>query len=515
MKTFLFLLAFSIAINATSQTIKYVSKADEIDAANIKSINGQSIQLDFKMIPSFTRYKFSLSHLDNNLKPIDKEKIDIEDGLAIESGALLKFNDAIYFFYYGRDRKTDFFFAKLRKVNTTTLAVEEPVQIMEVNQKILNGRTVNFNNTYNKDSSQLIFTLDLDAPDKNNKKYSIQIVDNNLKSVFAKTVELPIKNELVLTQSVTYAENEKAFYIAYKAYEKPVDIYTETQYSKKTPDYTFNLLKITEKNDNPIIVKVDNNIVHKMNLQIEPNNKILISGLLKKTCTSNIHALFYGYLNTTANQMENIKIINYTDDIIKAIEADEFASTKNDNVGLFSFYNIAHTSKRENGSIDIVAEYYKAGNYSVATSKGFTNYSSYNCGDIVNTNIDANGKITFTRLPKNQYNVDHSGYLGSYFINYKNKLIILYNDTKGNLEKDINSKPSSVERFGFKNAALVQAIIDDNGKLTRQEITGVNENGFVIIPKRIKKINDNLFFARSSNLNFFTNKLKLGYLEMQ
>lgn len=509
------ILILFFAFDGSSQVLKYMDKADEIDGNGIKSGNGYIVQLEAKQIPSFTGFKFHLSHLDNDLKSTDKVKIDIEDGLSIYDGSLLKFNNVLYFQYVGKIRKSGTFFVRLRKVNTQTLVLDEPVSVLETDQKTRFSGDYNFVQSFNIDSTLLTYTLESKFPEDNNKKYSLQVVDSNLKSVFSKNIELPIKNNLIMTQGFDYSESNKAMYIGYKVYEKSVDSYYETQYLKKIPNYTYNLVKYGENDQKQIDIKVDNNIIHKMTINFEPNNKILISGLLKKTCTSNIHGLFYGYLNLNNNQTESIKFFNYSEDIIKAIEADDQASTKSENFGLQPFFKITNTSTRDDGSIDITSEFYKNTNNSVATSRGFTSYDVYSYGDIVNTNITSNGKVRFTRVPKNQNNVDHSGYLGSYFINYKNNLIILYNDNKGSITKDVNKKPVSIERFEFRNSILVQATIDENGNLTRQGVDAANQNNYIINTRNTKRLSDKLYIVRSTNLSFFTQKSKVGFLEVQ
>ncbi|MCY7292442.1 MAG: hypothetical protein LH615_09705, partial [Ferruginibacter sp.] len=285
----------------------------------------------------------------------------------------------------------------------------------------------------------------------------------------------------------------------------------ETQYTKKIPNYTYNLLKVGKDNEKTITINVENNIIHKMTLHIEPGNKIFVSGLLKKTCMANIHALFYGYLNTSTNTVDELKIINYGNDIIKAVEVDGWKPVKEGGAGISPFFIPIYTFKRENGAIDIGCEYTNI----TENTNGRIFFNEYTSGDIINANIATNGKVTLTRVPKNQYNVDHSSYLSAYTINYKNKLVLLYNDTEKNLTKEISEKPVSIERFGFRKSILMQLTIDEYGKVTRQKVDGANQDSFIVIPRSIHKNKDNLFTVKSTNENFFTYKFKLGFLELQ
>ncbi len=505
------ILVFSIAINGFSQNFKYLSEKEMVDNNNTKNIEGKLVQLEIKQVPSWTGYKFWLTHLDNDLKTLDKVKVEIEDGVSIFSSSLITFNKKLYLLYWGRTRKTDIFFARTRKIDPVTLAIEEPIDIMETDQKPSNASLVDFEFKYNNDSTLLIFSLASKSSSLKTKKYSLQVLDNNLKSVYKRNVELFIKNENVLPQNITYSETEKVMYISYKNYEGPVDSYYETQYTKKIPEYTYNLLRVTENNEKPISINVQNNIIHKMNLQVEADNKIFVSGLLKKTCMANIHALFYGYLNTSTNKIDELKIINYSDEIINSIEEDGFKAVKKESPGLSPFFKPVYTFKRDNGSIDILCEYTNI----VENTNGSSYFDEFTYGDLVNTNISTNGKAIFTRVPKSQYNVNHTNYLGTFAIKHKNKLIILYNDTKANLVNDIKDKPSTVERFGFKSSILMQVTIDENGIATRKKVDEANQNNFIALPKTIKKINDNLFSVKSTNENFFLYKFKFALLEIK
>ena len=99
------LFIFSIILSAKSfaQTFKYSeSNKEEIVSNNIKSKNGKIIRLESTQVPTFKRYKLRLLLVDNDLKEIDKVKIEVEDGISLYGSSLLEMNDILYLFYWSR-----------------------------------------------------------------------------------------------------------------------------------------------------------------------------------------------------------------------------------------------------------------------------------------------------------------------------------------------------------------------------------------------------------------------------
>ena len=281
-------------------------------------------------------------------------------------------------------------------------------------------------------------------------------------------------------------------------------------YTKKIPNYVYKIIKVGDKEETKINLNLGNNVVHKMNIQNE-GEKVLVSGLLKKECMSNVSSLFYGYLNTSLNKIEDVKIVNYSAEVIKNVEADGFKPVKNQGEGLSPFFVPKYTFKRDNGSIDIVSEY---------TELAFRNagngiHYDYSYGDIVNANIGIDGKVIFTIVQKDQYNIDQDGYLSFYGFTHKNKLILLYNDFKENLNLKSGEKPKMIKQFGFRSSVLAQGIIDEKGILMQQQVEGANQNDYIVRPTLINKINNNLYWLRSTNERMFSYKSKIGFLELK
>ncbi len=58
----------------------------------------------------------------------------------------------------------------------------------------------------------------------------------------------------------------------------------------------------------------------------------------------------------------------------------------------------------------------------------------------MNTNIDKNGKAVFTRVPKNQKFVNANLFLGYFPLVYKDKLVLLFNDDKDNVDRGLTKR---------------------------------------------------------------------------
>lgn len=124
----------------------------------------------------------------------------------------------------------------------------------------------------------------------------------------------------------------------------------------------------------------------------------------------------------------------------------------------------------------------------VTVSNGRTSYQylRYNYGTIVNAHIK-NESVAFTRIPKNQIELNTAKLVSFYPIVHQNKLMLLYNDDKDNAEKPLEKAPDAVEQF--RKSVMMAAIIDEEDKLSRNIIIDVkSSDNFITNFKLMQKI---------------------------
>ncbi|RYG53284.1 MAG: hypothetical protein EOO01_04750 [Chitinophagaceae bacterium] len=165
--------------------------------------------------------------------------------------------------------------------------------------------------------------------------------------------------------------------------------------------------------------------------------------------------------------------------------------------------------------MDLISEYYRLDvitSYNPSTHTTTTTYR-YTYGDIVNTNISADGKATFTRIPKNQKLTNSDIFLGYYPIVYGDKLVLLYNDDKDNVERDMEKKPDDV--VNFKRSIFLAATIDAKGNVSRQSIYSHLDEDYITVPQAVSKISDTQYLVVSDLLKLFKKRTRFGLLDMK
>ena len=170
---------------------------------------------------------------------------------------------------------------------------------------------------------------------------------------------------------------------------------------------------------------------------------------------------------------------------------------------------------RSNGSVDLISEYYRLDivtNFNASTNITTTDYR-YTYGDIVNTNISADGKAVFTRIPKNQKLTNSNIFLGYFPIIFGDKLVLLYNDDKDNVERDMERKPDDV--VNFKRSIFLAATIDAKGNVSRQSIYSHLDEDYITVPTSLAKISDTKYLVVSDLLKLFKKRTRFGVMEIK
>ena len=103
-------------------------------------------------------------------------------------------------------------------------------------------------------------------------------------------------------------------------------------------------------------------------------------------------------------------------------------------------------------------------------------------------------------------------FMGVYPILYNDKLILLYNDDKDNVEKNISEKPDKFRKFG--ESILMAAIIDTKGNLTRQKVYS-HEGDYVTMPRTIEKISDGTYLIMAGLERMFNYRTKFGIMTVK
>ena len=452
--------------------------------------------------------------IDKNMETLMEKDLPIDEKNASLKG-FEKYGANIFFLYeaYDKENKTTSVYA---------LKIEE--KSLNVKEKIVLG-TYSSDSRYDQaepsyklssDSSKVLIFVEGPDRKKENKKFFVGVFDINLKSIWKKEIELPIgdRNVSIYDQDIT---NDGKVFVAIKHYDKEVTRESVREDGSKVPSYTYKLLVYDGKDSKgkEITFNLNNQFIQGTKLSYNKNGTITVAGLYKRKYNGNINGAFYATFDANTAEVKDPKMVPFSPEMITLVDKDNFGSDKDSDPGLYSGFRIRHIMNRSNGSVDLISEYYRLDiitSYNATTHTTTTSYR-YTYGDIINTNIDKNGKAIFTRIPKNQKLTNSNIFLGFYPIVYGDKLVLLYNDDKDNVERDIEKRPDDV--VNFKRSIFLAATVDAKGNVSRRSIYSHLDEDYITIPTSVAKISDTKYLIVSDLLKLFKRRTRFGVMEMK
>ena len=516
-----FLLSLFVNVNAQQFKVSWGDntkiKYDFEDAVPLP--DGKFIVLKFKsatrsLFLGTTEQQPILVLINKDMETLVEKELLIQEKNTSLKG-FEKYGKNIFFIYeaYDRENKTTSVFAI--KVDEKTLLTSGKTTLGTYESDSRYDQAEPFYKL-SADSSKIL--LFVEGPDrkKENKKFFMGVFDTNLKSLWKKDIELPIGDRFVslYDQDVT---NDGKVFVAIKHYDKEVTRQTVREDGAKVPSYTYKLLVYDASSikAKEITFKLNNQFIQGTKLSYSNNGNITIAGLYKRKNNGNINGAFYTSIDAKTAEVKDPVLVPFTPEMITLVDKDNFGTDKDSDPGLYPGFRIQHILNRSNGSVDLVCEYYRLDVITSVnpTTRTTTTSYRYTFGDIINTNISKEGKAIFTRIPKNQKLTNSTIFLGYYPIVYGDKLVLLYNDDKDNVERDLEKKPDDV--VNFKRSIFLAATIDAKGNVSRQSIYSHLDEDYITIPTAVAKISDTKYLVVSDLLKLFKKRTRFGVMEIK
>lgn len=456
----------------------------------------------------------SLMLLDANSEMLKENDLELDEKNAVLKG-FEKYGKNVFFLYsaYDKENKTTSVYALKIDEKTLTPTSKTTLGTYESDSR---GDQADATYKLSSDSSKILLFVEGPERKKDNKKFYVGVFDTDLKKQWAREIELPILEKFVsiYDQDVT---DEGKVYVAIKHYDKEVKKETVRENGDKIPSYVYKLMVYSKESakEKEITFNTDNNFIQGTKLTYDKNGNVTVAGLYKQKSNGRITGAFYASFNGNSSEVKNPKMVAFDEELIRLVDKDGFASDNKSDPGLSSNFRINQILARPNGSVDLVSEFYQlivTTTYNPNTRSSTTSYR-YFYGDIVNTNIDKNGKATFTRVPKNQKFVNSNIFMGYFPFIYKDKLVLLFNDDKDNIERDLEKRPDDIMKF--KNSVLAAATIDAKGVMTRQAIFSNDDEDYIALPRNFTKISDNSILISSDLIKLFKKRTRFGILKVK
>lgn len=497
-------------------------KFDYEDAVSVD--NGKLIVLKFKM----NRGTFGIGGQDNgvpvlvlvdkNMETIKENELEISE----KNPTFVKFEkygNNIFYFYevFSRSDKSTSVYAI--KIDPTTLVGSSPSLIgVYSSESRYNQSELTYKLSI--DSSKILVFAEGPEKRKENLKFFIGVFDTDLKPKWKREVELPINQKFVSIYDFDLTNDGKVV-IAIKHYDKEVSRQTVREGGIKVPSYAYKLMVYQDAGSaaKEMVFNLDNNFIQGTKLTYGNTGNLTVAGLYKKKANGRVTGAFYAQLDLATNSIKNPMMTVFPNDLIEMVDKDGFGSDSQKDPGLSNNFRIEHIINRDNGSVDLIAEFYllrvttttNTGSNGQITSVTTTYTHTY--GDIVNTNIDKDGNAIFTRIPKKQISSSGTSQLGFFPMVFGDKLVLLYNDDRDNVDKDLSKKPDAVTNF--KRSVFMAATVNAKGVLTRQAIYDHRDEDYVTHPSSIRKIEDNSYLISSNLMKKFKRRTRFGVLKVK
>lgn len=453
--------------------------------------------------------------VNENTETLKENELAIDDKNAVLKG-FEKYGKNVFFLYSAYDKESKTTTAYALKIDEKTLAASSKITLgtYESDNK---GDQAEVTYKLSEDSSKVLLFVEGPERKKENKKFYVGVFDTDLKKVWAKEIELPILEKFVYIYSEDVTDDGKV-YVAIKHYDKEVKRQTVRENGEKIPSYVYKLLVYANgtAKEKEITFNTNNNFIQGTKLKYNKNGMVTVAGLYKQKHNGRINGAFYATFDGNTSEVKNPKMVPFDSELIRLVDKDGFGSDKKSDPGLSSHFTIDHILARPNGSVDLISEYYTFDVQYVYDKYGSRTYYKYQYGDIVNTNIDKDGKASFTRIPKNQKfiaGVPFSLFLGYYPFIYKDKLVLLFNDDKDNVDRDLEKKPDDIMKF--KNSVLAAATIDAKGGLSRQAIFSNDDEDYIALPRNFARISENSLLISSDLIKMFKRRTRFGVMKIK
>lgn len=452
--------------------------------------------------------------VNENTETLKENELAIDDKNAVLKG-FEKYGKNVFFLYSAYDKESKTTTAYALKIDEKTLAASSKITLgtYESDNK---GDQAEVTYKLSEDSSKVLLFVEGPERKKENKKFYVGVFDTDLKKVWAKEIELPILEKFVSIYSIDVTDDGKVF-VAIKHFDKEVKRETVRENGEKIPSYVYKLLVYANgtAKEKEITFNTNNNFIQGTKLKYNKNGMVTIAGLYKQKHNGRINGAFYATFDGNTSEVKNPKMVPFDSELIRLVDKDGFGNKKEKDPGLSSHFSINQILARPNGSVDLISEYYEVVQVTSynANTHSTTTYYKYYFGDIVNTNIDKDGKAIFTRVPKNQKFINTTLFMGYYPFIYKDKLVLLFNDDKDNIDRDLEKKPDDIMKF--KNSVLAAATIDAKGGLSRQSVFSNDDEDYIAIPRNFARVSENTFLISSDLFKLFKRRTRFGIMKIK
>ncbi len=464
--------------------------------------------------PVLTRFNDKLTELNERAIEADEEGIKFNDILSIKGKIFLFTNQ------YDKETKATTFFCQ--GINITTMEPEGKVINLGTFDAFKKSSQASVGYELSKDSSKILMFGNNAYKKDENEKYYISVLDNNMNKLWSKTIELPYKDKFVSIEDHLITNNGKVG-VLIKHYDQEVSRESVRKDGSKIPSYKTKMLVYDKDNVAPVeyVLDLNNKFVHTLQLVDDKDEKLVLFGLYKEKHNGYINGFFIANFDRTTKIVTTKNLNQFPEALVEQIKIDKQGTDKESDPGLSNRFKLAEVVNRANGSKDFILEY-SSEIYIPPTS--FYNgtiwvtsggYWKYDYGNIIDINLQKDGKTIIARIPKMQSSRDVRIFSNFKALPYKDKLLVFYNDDDDNIDREITKKPDPL--YKFNKSVFVMGVIDNTGNVSREILFRNRDNKLTTAVRECKRIDNSRIglYAQKFGGLFAPAKDKVGIIEIQ
>jgi hypothetical protein len=389
----------------------------------------------------------------------------------------------------------------LARIDSATLEPGEPKELFDLEQKDMGlFKSMDFviNHTFiltaSPDSSKLMLLWN--SGKKKDNEYFINVLDRNLDKIWNKKEVIRYSVSEPVFQSAC-VDNQGNAIVGYKV-DGESD-YHEGHITVVRPGAGSidKNIRIAEGRTATILVVPNADGSHVSVTGTYSDKPVYVTGV------------YTASLSLPDGKMGPVKQTPFPTDLVEKFHQDGWADTKQKRYGLDPIGMQAFRHK--DGSIDLVGQCRKRD-----FIEGFHNsHPLVVSGDLLYVHMGT-GAPTFARVPK--YRSSAESTIGDSYFAYpvNNHMVLLYNDSQSNLNKDIALSPASSDRYN--NVVLVAVIFPANGDTKREKIIDLAKESYLSVTENIQVLSPSSLLIplqKIKGLGGIGDKSKWANLEIQ
>ena len=422
-------------------------------------------------------------------------------------------------------KKKNYLFAQ--KVSLTSMRPSQKLtKLAEVETKNA-YKEGGFRHHLSKDKSKILIYSVLPKQKKERERFYLQVFDNQMNTVWGKTVNLPFNDDKFSIEEYQVDNNGNVYMLGVVYQDK-------TRFRRGgSPTYQYMVLAYRDKGEAVEEYKVNLNekFITDLTFRVAKNGDLVFSGFYSQLGTYSVKGTYFFRLNPTTKEIYNKNLKAFDFDFLTAFLSEKQtnkakkAAQKGKAPELYQYALDDLILRSDGGAVLVAEQYYVERRYNDNSrfgggfgGVGFNRFNRFNrfnntsfndeydyyYNDVIVVNIQPNGEIEWTaRVPKQQVTTNDGGYFSSYAMSIvKDKFYFVYNDNYKNFDP---SKKGKFYSFTGRNAVITLAEINKNGAVAINPLFGETDASITTRPKVCKQIGRNemlIYGERGRNYRF-------------